>query len=93
MLHLDCIRRVINVAAMVAKIFERSLRELTHRTPFRPFVVELVSGTRFTVDHPEAVVFRSGVGVYLAPDGAPTLFDHQGVCRLDGSPGTESGQP
>jgi hypothetical protein len=88
---LDSQRRKTNIAAMVAKIFERTLQEFTRRAPFQPFVVELVSGGRFTIDHPEALVFRSGVAVYLAPDGSPTLFDHQGVSRLEGSPGAESG--
>jgi hypothetical protein len=49
---------------------------------FRRFTVELVSGTRFTVDHPEALVFLGGGTVYIAPDGNLTVFDHEGVSRL-----------
>ena len=75
---------------MVAETFERSLRGFTRRAPFRPFDVELVSGGRFTVDHPEALVFRGGVAVYVAPNGTPTLFDHEGVSRLEGPPEPES---
>ena len=77
---------------MVATTFERVLREFARRVPFRPFEVELVSGSRFTVDHPEALVFRGGTAVYVAPDGTPKWFDHEAVSRLEGAPGAESSE-
>jgi hypothetical protein len=46
--------------------------------------VELVSGHRFQVDHPEALVFRGGIAVFVAANGTPTLFDHEGVSQLNG---------
>jgi hypothetical protein len=67
---------------MAVDNFVRSLRAFQRRTPFRPFTVELVSGYRFQVDHPEAMVLRDGVAVYIAPGGHPTLFDHEGVSQL-----------
>ena len=67
---------------MKAQAFDRTLRGFSRRVSFRCFPVELVSGTRFTVDHPEALVFRGGVAVYIAPDGNLTVFDHEGVSRL-----------
>lgn len=63
--------------------FERSLRAYSQRLPFQPFIVELLSGTRITVDHPEALVFRSGTAVYIAPEGTPNLFDHESVTQLN----------
>jgi hypothetical protein len=69
---------------MTADAFIRALRAFQRRTPFQTFEVELVSGYRFQVDHPEALVFRSGVAVYIAPDGQPTIFDHEGVSRIAG---------
>lgn len=69
---------------VTAKIFDCTLRAYQRRTPFQPFTIELVSGYRFQIDHPEAVVYRSGTGVYVASDGTPTLFDHEGVSRLVG---------
>lgn len=69
---------------MTAETFDRTLRAFQRRTPFRPFTVELVSGFRFQVDHPEALVYRAGTGIYVASDGTPTLFDHEGVSRLVG---------
>jgi hypothetical protein len=64
--------------------FERTLRAFQRRAPFKPFTVELVSGSRFQVDHPEALILRSGIAVYLAADGTPTLFDHEGASQVIG---------
>ncbi|MFV1967766.1 MAG: hypothetical protein ACC628_20235 [Pirellulaceae bacterium] len=69
---------------MNAEHFERTLRAFQRRAPFRAFTVELVSGDRFQVDHPEALVLRDGVAVFIAVGGVPTLFDHEGVCQLLG---------
>ena len=71
---------------MEVKCFDRSLRAFQRRTPFRPFTVTLVSGDRFQVDHPEALVVRDGVAVYVAAGGFPTLFDHESVGQLSGDP-------
>jgi hypothetical protein len=71
--------------AMDAEAFEKSLRAFVRRRPFQSFVVELVSGARVEVDHPEALVFRGGVAIYVDPSGQPTLFDHHGVSQLTGS--------
>ena len=69
---------------MTRENFERSLAAFWRRKPFRPFVVELVSGDRIKVDHPEALVLRGGVSVYVSADGTPALFDHEGVSQLVG---------
>jgi len=49
-----------------------------------------VNGDRFQVDHPEALVLRDGVAVFIAAGGVPTLFDHTSVRQLVGEP---LGQP
>jgi hypothetical protein len=67
---------------MQAESFDRSLRAFNNRRPFRPFTVELVSGVRIVVEHPEALVFRGGVAVFFAADGEITLFDHESVSQL-----------
>jgi hypothetical protein len=66
--------------------FERSLRAFQRRTPFRSFTVALVNGDRFQVDHPEALVLRDGVAVFIAAGGVPTLFDHRSVSQMVGEP-------
>ena len=70
---------------MESESFNRSLRTFCRRVPFQPFTVELQSGTRFQVDHPEALEVNGGTAVYIAPDGTPSLFDHRGVSQLIGA--------
>lgn len=72
---------------MLLENFERILRGFTQRTPFRPFTVELINGRQFAVEHPEALIMRNGMAVYIAPaDGALTIFDHEGVNQFTGAP-------
>ena len=66
---------------MDAEHFERTLRAFQRRTPYRSFTVELLSGNRFQIDHPEALVLRDGVAVFIAAGGVPPLFDHESVCQ------------
>ena len=73
---------------MVSENFERVLRGFAQRVPFRPFTVQLVNGRQFVIEHPEALVFRNGIAVYIAPDGALTIFDHEGVNQFTGAPDT-----
>ena len=72
---------------MNAQVFDATIRAFQRRTPFRAYVVELVSGDRVRVDHPEALVIRGGVGVFVSAAGAPSIFDHEGVSQVIASPG------
>jgi hypothetical protein len=67
---------------MVAERFQTTIRAFLRRTPFKPYVVELVSGDRVRVDHPEALVVRGGVAVFVSAAGAPVIFDHEGVSQI-----------
>lgn len=67
---------------MVQSNFEQNVRELVRRTPFQPFAIELNSGDRFEVLHPEAVAFGGGTAVFVSPGGVPRLFDHESVTQL-----------
>ena len=69
---------------MQTDAFERSLRAFVRRIPFQAFTVELTSGTRFEVLHPEAFAFNGGLAVYIGTDGTPSLFDHESVSQLVG---------
>ena len=53
--------------------FERLLRALSHRKPFRSYTVEFVNGEHIEVDHPEALIVRAGVAVYLTRRRYPRL--------------------
>ena len=70
--------------SMTSTHFERTLQAFQRRTPFRPFTIALVNGDRFQVDHPEALVLRDGVAVFVAAGGIPTLFDHESVSEVTG---------
>jgi hypothetical protein len=69
---------------MQADNFDQALNAFRRRIPFRPFTVALVNGDRFEVDHPDALVVRDGVAIYIAPGGIPVLFDHEGVSQFGG---------
>jgi hypothetical protein len=43
-----------------------------------------VNGERLEIDHPEAVVVRDGVGLFVGPGGVPSVFDHEGVAQVIG---------
>jgi hypothetical protein len=73
---------------MNARNFERALRGFTHRQPFRPFLVELVSGDRFRIPHPEALAMRGAVAMYIGPDATVKLFDGESVSQLCDEPAT-----
>jgi hypothetical protein len=67
---------------MTPRNFERAIRSLAARRPFRAFVIELVSGERFAVDHPEALAIRGGIAVFITPKGPVHLFESDSVSRL-----------
>lgn len=69
---------------MEANNFDQTLSAFKRRRPFRPFTVALVNGDRFEVDHPEALVVRDGVAVFIGAGGVPVLFDHEGVSQVIG---------
>ena len=62
--------------------FQNSLQAFVRRHPFKPFTIELVSGDRIIVEHPEALAMRGAVAVYINTDGRYSLFDANGVSQL-----------
>ena len=73
---------------MTLDSFQKALAALRERRPFQPFTVELVSGDRFEVDFPTALVVRDGTAVFVKPGGFPVLFDHESVSQLVGERNT-----
>jgi hypothetical protein len=67
---------------MTAEHFQTTIRAFQRRTPFKSYVVELVSGDRIRVDHQEALVVRGRVGVFVNAAGAPVIFDHERVSQI-----------
>lgn len=67
--------------------FRAALRAFCRRKPFLPFWIELVTGARFLVAHPEAIAFRGELVTQVGTDGTNKLFDSQSVCQLFDEPG------
>ena len=73
--------------------FERALKSFVGHRPFKPFRVEMASGARFTVDHPEALAHRGAVAVFIDVRGNYTLFDSTSVTQVTGATGNGSTRP
>ena len=69
---------------MDREAFDATIRSFKHRTPSRPFTVSRVNGERLEVDHPDALVVRDGVAVFVGPGGVPAIFDYEGVAQVVG---------
>jgi hypothetical protein len=69
---------------MDRETFAGTIRAFRQRTPFRPFTVVTVSGGRYEIDHPEAILERDGVALFAGPGGVPVIFDHEGVSEVFG---------
>ena len=67
---------------MNSEQFERSLKSFQKPKHFKPYLLIFKDGDFIKVDHPEALVTRSGTAVYFAPDGTPMLFDADSVSRF-----------
>jgi hypothetical protein len=67
---------------MKEEAFERTLRGFNRRKPFKPFMVELASGSRLMIEHPEALIYRGRAAVYIDLESNITLFDNEGVTQL-----------
>ena len=67
---------------MDRETFERTLRTFRWRTPFLPFLMDLVNGTRLVVDEPEAIGFGEGNVGYIGPDGSLSIFNQDEVSQI-----------
>jgi len=63
--------------------FDQVLRAFVRRRPFRPFLIELISGDRLRVAHPEAIELRGEMWVVVAGPGRQyRVFVASAVCQL-----------
>lgn len=62
--------------------YEQWLRVLMHRAPFRPFLIEFISGDRILISHPETVMRVANIFAYRSPDRGQRLFDPQSVSQF-----------
>jgi hypothetical protein len=71
---------------MTVENFEKVLRALLNRRPFKPFTIELNTEERFEIDAPDATVLRQGVAIFLAPGPVPIYFDNLSVNKMIDAP-------
>jgi hypothetical protein len=69
---------------MDRETFGGTIRAYRQRSPYRPFTVVTVAGSRYEIDHPEAILERDGVALFAGPGGVPVIFDHEGVSEIVG---------
>ena len=67
---------------MTVDNFVLALRMFSSRPRFRPFVVEMHTGFHFLVRHPEALILRGQLAVYIRRNYYVRLFDASSVNQL-----------
>jgi hypothetical protein len=69
---------------VTAQLFEIAIAAFQRRRPFLPFIIELNSGRRLRITHPEAIHTRRGLARYLSAgeQAHNYVFDHHCVCLV-----------
>ena len=67
---------------MTPQHFTTALWSYNHRRSFRPFFIELASGDRMLVTHPETVILRGQLWEYVSPNGRHHVFENESVMQL-----------
>jgi hypothetical protein len=62
--------------------FPRAFQAFLSRRPFLPFLIELESGDRISVTHPEAIRQFGDLFVHRAPDRTQKMFEVSAVCQF-----------
>jgi hypothetical protein len=71
---------------MTADMMTAILRSLARQRPFRPYFIELHSGERFQVRHPETILRRGDLFVHRSSDRTERVFDGAAVSQVIASP-------
>jgi hypothetical protein len=67
---------------MTLQEFEIAYRSFARRRPFKPILVEVMSGDRVRISHPEALVRRNALLYFVGPGYHARLFASTSVCQL-----------
>jgi hypothetical protein len=70
--------------------FEKARRAFMRRHPFLPLIVESNNGDRIRIPHPEALVMRGPIAMFIGPDSAVKLFDGESITQLTDEPSPTS---
>ena len=63
---------------------DASIDTLRRKQPFHPFTLVMNDGAKLEVDHPKALTYYKGTGVFIGPGGAPEIFSSESVNRVIG---------
>ncbi len=67
---------------MTPEQFDAAYQAFCRRKPFRPFLIEFISGSQLLIAHPEAVRQEPQLYVARSPDGGYLLFAAENVSLL-----------
>ena len=67
---------------MTADALDRAFRIFIHQRPFRSFTLELLSGERLLVAHPEVVMRSRELFIFRGTSGDHRIFAAESVCQL-----------
>ena len=67
---------------MTPENFKLVLGEFLKRKAFEPFTLEMVSGSRVEVNHPEALTLYKHLVVCVSTSRCRTVFEYAGVVRF-----------
>ena len=67
---------------MTIDLFERFLRHFNSRSPFRSYLIELVSGDRLEVRHPEAITRTDDFFYLRSPNREQRVFEADTVVQI-----------
>ena len=63
---------------------QETVRILRAKQPFHPYTLVMNEGGRLEVDHPMALTYYNGVGVFIGPGGTLQMFNSESVNRVIG---------
>jgi hypothetical protein len=72
---------------MTTDELEKALRAFCRRRPYRIFLIEMVSGDRVRISHPETVRQEGDLFLYTDPLAKSRVFSASSVCQLLDPPG------
>lgn len=73
---------------MTRENFEYVLRLFQTRQPWKPFTLELITGSRLEVNHPEALEQKEELLKLKSSSGLQTVFEYRSVIRFLDATGT-----
>jgi hypothetical protein len=68
--------------------FDRAFQIFQRRKPWRPFTLELLTGSRIEIEHPEALTRYEDLVKHQSSTGLQSVFEYTSVVRFLAATGT-----